>query len=140
MTYLYTYIAIYKYCIPRWKSCPQQSIVVSEFCNKMFVLAIKHVKLVKYDKYFLFFSDSEKLENIAITQYCVKSVRSFFWSVFSCIRSEHGDLLRKYLYSVRIQEDVDQKKLRIWTLFTQCRVITIIHERCIQNQSNMHNI
>ena len=59
----------------------------------MFVLAIKHVKLVQYDKYFLFFSDSEKLENIAITQYCVKSVRSFFWSVFSCIRSEHGDLL-----------------------------------------------
>ena len=52
---------------------------------------------------------SEKLENIVITKYCVKSVRSFFWSLFSCIRSEHGDLLRKSLYSVRIQEDADQK-------------------------------
>ena len=25
-----------------------------------------------------------------------------------------------FLYSVRIQENTDQKKLRIWTLFTQC--------------------
>ena len=25
-------------------------------------------------------------------------------------------------YSVRIQENTDQKKLRIWTLFTQCNL------------------
>ena len=33
---------------------------------------------------------------------CVKSVqiRSFFWSIFSCIRTEYGDLLRKSPYSV----------------------------------------
>ena len=39
--------------------------------------------------------------------HCVKSVqiRSFFWSVFSFIQTEYGD--------------VDQKNLRIWTLFTQ---------------------
>ena len=43
---------------------------------------------------------------------CMKSVqiRSFFWSVFSRIRTEYGDLLR---------ENTDQKKLRIWKLFTQ---------------------
>ena len=29
---------------------------------------------------------------------------SFFWSVFSCIRTEYGDLLRT-------QENTDQKKL-----------------------------
>ena len=42
--------------------------------------------------------------------HCVKSVqkRSFFWSVFS-----------RSLYSVRMRENTDQKKLRIWTLFTQ---------------------
>ena len=52
----------------------------------------------------------------------VKSVqiRSYFWSVFSCIRIEYGDLLRKSPYSIRIQENTDQKELRIWTLFTQC--------------------
>ena len=57
------------------------------------------------------------------SQHCVKSVqiRSFFWSVFSCIRTEYGDLRCKYPYSVRIQKIKDQKKLRIWTLFTQCR-------------------
>ena len=25
-------------------------------------------------------------------------------------------------YSVRIQENTDQKKLRIWTIFTQCEL------------------
>ena len=29
-------------------------------------------------------------------------IRSFFWSVFSCIRTEYGDLLRKFPYSVQI--------------------------------------
>ena len=54
--------------------------------------------------------------------HCVKSVqiRNFFWSVFSCIRTKYGDLLRKFPYLIRIQENMDQKKLRIWTLFTQC--------------------
>ena len=44
--------------------------------------------------------------------HCVKSVliRSFFWSVFFCIRTEYGDLLRKSPYSVRIQENTEQKK------------------------------
>ena len=32
-----------------------------------------------------------------------------FWSVFSHIRTEYGDLLRKSQYSVWIQENVDQK-------------------------------
>ena len=41
----------------------------------------------------------------------VKSVQIwiYFWSVFSCIRSEYGDLLRKSPYSVRIQENTGQK-------------------------------
>ena len=44
----------------------------------------------------------------------------FFWSVFSCIRTEYGDLRSKSKspYLVRIQENTYQKKLRIWTLFT----------------------
>ena len=51
----------------------------------------------------------------------VKSVqtRSFFWSVFSGIRTEYGEILRFSPYSVRMWENTDQKKLRIWTLFTQ---------------------
>ena len=51
---------------------------------------------------------------------CVKSVQIpiIFWSVFSRIRTEYGDLLRKSSYSVRIRENTDQKKLRIWTLHT----------------------
>ena len=51
-------------------------------------------------------------------KHCMKSaqIRSFFWSVFSCIWIEYGDLPP---YSVRIQENTEQKKFRIWTLFTQ---------------------
>ena len=67
-------------------------------------------------------------------QHCVKSVQiqSFFWSVFSCIRTEYGDLLRKSPYSVRIQENTDQKKLRIWTLFTQCSLpLMLLHFFCM---------
>ena len=43
-----------------------------------------------------------------ISRHCAKSVqiRSFFWSVFSFIRTE---LLRKSPYSVPIQENTDQK-------------------------------
>ena len=48
-------------------------------------------------------------------------IRCFFWSVFSRIRTEYGDfgdLHSKSPYSVRIRENTDQKKHRIWTLFT----------------------
>ena len=51
----------------------------------------------------------------------VKSVQiwSFSWSIFSWISTEYGVLWTKSPYSVQIQENKDQKKLRIWTLFTQ---------------------
>ena len=53
----------------------------------------------------------------------MKSVqmRGFFWSAFPCIRTGYGDKLRKSPYSVQIQENTD-KKLRIWTLFTQWKI------------------
>ena len=54
------------------------------------------------------------------TAWKVSKYGVFFWPIFSCIRTEYGDLLRKSLYSVWIQKNADQKKLRIWTLFTQC--------------------
>ena len=43
--------------------------------------------------------------------HCVKSVlmRSYFWSVFSCILTEYGDLQSKSPYPVRMQENADQK-------------------------------
>ena len=47
-------------------------------------------------------------------------IRSNFWSVFSCIWTECGEIRSISPYSVRTQENTDQKLLRIWTLFTQC--------------------
>ena len=50
--------------------------------------------------------------------HCVKSVqmRSFFWSVFSRIRTEYRDLLCKSPYSVRMRENKNQEKLQRQTL------------------------
>ena len=52
--------------------------------------------------------------------HCVKRVqiRSFFGPYFP-VFPVFLDLLRKYPCSVRIQENTDQKKFRIWALFTQ---------------------
>ena len=55
------------------------------------------------------------------SKHCVKSVqtRSFFWSVFSLIWTEYGEIWSISRYSVQMRENTDQKKLRIWTHFTQ---------------------
>ena len=55
--------------------------------------------------------------------HCVKivQIRIFFWSVFSCFRTEYRDLRSNSTYSIRIQKNTDDKKLRIWTIFTQCQ-------------------
>ena len=54
-------------------------------------------------------------------------MQSFFWFVFSCIQTEYGDLRSRSSYSVQIQENTDQKKLCIWTIFTQCNVKRILN-------------
>ena len=53
---------------------------------------------------------------------CAKNVliqTVFFCSVFSHILTKKEDLWSKSPYSVQIQKNTDQKKLLIWTFFTQ---------------------
>ena len=54
-------------------------------------------------------------------KHCMKSVqiRSFFRFAFSHIQTEYGEIQSISPYSVQMRENTDQKKLRIWTLFTQ---------------------
>ena len=68
----------------------------------------------------VFCENTERL--ISLPCHCVTSVqiRSFSWSVFSCIWTEYVDLLRKSPYSVQIRESTDQKELRIWRPLAQC--------------------
>ena len=56
-------------------------------------------------------------------------IRSFFWSVFSRIRTEYGEVLRISPYSVRMREKTDQKKFHIWALFTQYHSISSAFRR-----------
>ena len=90
-----------------------------------FWLKNEHLHLKIDDKNILLLSEAslnDRIMNAALVLHCVKNVeiRSFFWSVFSCTRTEYGDLLQKSRYSVRIQENTRKKKIRVWTLFTQC--------------------
>ena len=73
--------------------------------------------------------------------HCVKSVqiRSIFWSVFSRIWTEYGEILRISPYSARMWENTDQKILRIWTLFRQWFIIKI-HLWYICDSSKYWNI
>ena len=78
-------------------------------------------------------------------------MRSFFWSLFSWIWTEYGDLRSKSPYSVWIQENKDQKKLRIWKLFTQWNLlwkrknslphqIIICQWFCLNNKTNRSSL
>ena len=53
--------------------------------------------------------------------HCVKStqIRTFFWSIFSRIQAAYEEIRSISPYSVQMREYKDQKKLPIWTLFTQ---------------------
>ena len=43
-----------------------------------------------------------------------------FSGAFSRIQTKYGEIRSISPYSVRMRENTDQKKLRIWTLFTLC--------------------
>ena len=64
----------------------------------------------------------------SIFELFVKSVqmRSCFWSVFSCIQIEYGDLPSNSPYSVQIQENTDEKLLCIWAIFRQWRLFDVL--------------
>ena len=66
--------------------------------------------------------------------HCMRRVQiwSFFWSVFSCVRTGYGDLILESPYSVWIQKNTDQKKLRIWTFFTQYLLSWITLWSCLE--------
>ena len=51
------------------------------------------------------------LQKLFESSHCMKSVqiRSFFWSAFSRIRTEYGEILRISPYSARMRENTDQK-------------------------------
>ena len=46
--------------------------------------------------------------------HCVKSVSEFFWSVFSRIRTEYGEILCISPYSTGILENTDHKNSEYW--------------------------
>ena len=64
-------------------------------------------------------------ENISLREKCPYS--EFFWSVFSLIRTEYGEIRSTNVFEfVRISTNAGKygpEKLKIWTLFTQCSLL-----------------
>ena len=115
--------------------------MVGTFCKrKNWIYRVK--SMVKYfiSEHFSFLSKLQKILWIyswatlqsTLSTRCVKSVqtRRFFSSVFSYIRTEYGDILGKPQYSAQIQENADQKNLRICTLFMQWQSWKVLKTRC----------
>ena len=49
----------------------------------------------------------ERIKQLSLREKCPYS--EFFWSVFSCIRTEYGERQSISPYSVRMRENMDQK-------------------------------
>ena len=62
---------------------------------------------------------NNRLNHLIVLHVYQDEIDIIFWSVFSYILTEYGDLRSKFPYSIRMQGNTDQEKLRIWTLFTQ---------------------
>ena len=110
---MHTLFAILKTSLYRqWKFgnrkfFPQSSFKLKNFKN---YYAVPLMPTCKYMKLLQHAVGIHRVKNVEI--------RSFFWSVFACIWTEYVALRSKFSYSVRKQENTDQKK-RICTFFTQ---------------------
>ena len=63
-------------------------------------------------------------ESVTLCEKC-PSTEFFLVRVFPRSRISH---IRISPYSVRMRENTDQKKLRIWTLFTQCKILWLFSD------------
>ena len=87
-----------------------QVFISSYYSKKVLFLFSLHTFTFHWKHVFL-----ETMHSIESLSHCVKSIqiRSFFWSIFSHIRTEYEQIRSISPYSVRIWENTDQKKLRI---------------------------
>ena len=90
-----------------------------EFIEEQLDLLKDAIELIEHEAVMRVLGSLEGIIDNLKKKHCVKSVqiRIFFWSVFSRIRTEYGEILRISPYSVRMWKNTDQKKIRIWTLF-----------------------
>ena len=120
----------YSFWLKRWnvyllKFCPKKMKNARAYFdeNLIFHILWKHSFVFQI----IAFHNSQivktKICEIFGNHHWVKStqIRSFYWSVFSRIRTEYGEIRGVSPYSPRMRENTDQKKLRIWTLFAQCK-------------------
>ena len=122
ISYIPNCLKMKKYITTSWeiiRSCVSNFLIYLFFlCQKLFCTLIW--KLEDTTTYFPWFLKWNYFYMTWIC-HCVKIVQiRIFLPLFSRIQTEYRDLLRKSPYSVRIRENKDHKKLRIWTLFPQC--------------------
>ena len=79
------------------------------FCAVFVLKLYSHINIYKVTFFIQIISTIHCLESVQI--------RSYFWSVFSRIRTEYGETLSIFPYSVRMRENTFGQY--IWTLYTQ---------------------
>ena len=94
---------------------------------KGLTLFLEYCRLHLYKVNFFVFKESgnlgcKKFYFLRLRKKC-PNTEILFWSLFSHIWTEYGDLLRKSPYSFQMQENTDQKRLLIWTFFVQFTVL-----------------
>ena len=73
---------------------------------KMHSSWVKYYETIKFLKFYCRFHD------LTLRKKCPYA--ELFWSVFSRIRTEYGEILRISPYSVRMQENTDQNNSKYW--------------------------
>ena len=92
------------------------------FCKrKNWIYRVKSMAKYLISEHFSFLS---KLKKILWWIYSWATLQS----TLSTLRGHY--ILRKPPYSAQIQENSDQKNLRIWTLFTQWQLWRVLETRC----------
>ena len=71
----------------------------------------KEDQIIIYYKDYQIYNGFHKTDFSSHSLHEVSKIRSFFCSAFSFIRTEYEDLRSKSPYSVKVQENTDQKKL-----------------------------
>ena len=71
-----------------------------------------HNKKILVWNVFLIFNRKRSFFKISLLEKC--PYLEFFWSVFSRIRTEYGYIRNISLYSIRMHENMDQKKPEYW--------------------------
>ena len=95
-------------------------------CSRLLLYVHQYFPFSLFSMNFSFYHMKIYINSVKGSRHCWERVRirSFLVRIFP-LWTEYGDMLSISLYSVRMRENTDQKKLRLRTHFAQCSLLNI---------------